>query len=80
MTNHLVRIKQFVERCVYAQPSYIVYGSGIHGHVVSESQNTEMRDLCNPAVKEATVALENKTLWDSFNALNTEMIVTKSGR
>ena len=31
-------------------------------------------------VTEVSVRLEHKELWDKFNALGTEMVITKSGR
>lgn len=34
----------------------------------------------NPRVSSVTVQLEMKTLWEEFNQLGTEMIVTKAGR
>lgn len=34
----------------------------------------------NPCVSSVTVQLEMKTLWEEFNQLGTEMIVTKAGR
>lgn len=34
----------------------------------------------NPKVANITVQLEMKALWDEFNQLGTEMIVTKAGR
>ncbi|VDP87708.1 unnamed protein product [Echinostoma caproni] len=76
MTTPVGRIRQFVERCVHAQPSYTVYGSGLNVAVNESDQSL----VCDAAVKQVTVTLENKLLWDRFNALKTEMIVTKSGR
>lgn len=34
----------------------------------------------NPHVSSVTVQLEMKALWEEFNQLGTEMIVTKAGR
>lgn len=34
----------------------------------------------NPKVANINVQLEMKALWDEFNQLGTEMIVTKAGR
>lgn len=34
----------------------------------------------NPRVSSVTVQLEMKPLWEEFNQLGTEMIVTKAGR
>lgn len=34
----------------------------------------------NPKVASVSVQLEMKALWDEFNQLGTEMIVTKAGR
>lgn len=34
----------------------------------------------NPRVSSVTVQLEMKALWEEFNQLGTEMIVTKAGR
>ena len=34
----------------------------------------------NPCVSGVTVQLEMKALWEEFNQLGTEMIVTKAGR
>lgn len=36
--------------------------------------------LKNPCVSSVTVQLEMKALWEEFNRLGTEMIVTKAGR
>ena len=33
-----------------------------------------------PASKDVTTTLENDELWKKFHALNTEMIITKTGR
>lgn len=42
-------------------------------------KSTENQSL-HPALANASVTLENKKLWDQFNAQGTEMIVTKTGR
>lgn len=50
-------------------------GSGMGG-VCSSSQKLPV----NPKLASVTAILEMKTLWEEFNELGTEMIVTKAGR
>ncbi|XP_067119094.1 T-box transcription factor TBX10-like [Centruroides vittatus] len=44
-----------------------------------DSENREKKPL-HPKLVTVTATLEMKTLWDEFNELGTEMIVTKAGR
>lgn len=46
----------------------------------SSSNSSKAPIKKNPKVANITVQLEMKALWDEFNQLGTEMIVTKAGR
>ncbi|KAM4707610.1 T-box transcription factor TBX1 isoform 2-T2 [Discoglossus pictus] len=80
------------EPCSAAQHSYS-FGPG-SSHACPEPESGASSSSCsstpgssskapikkNPKVANITVQLEMKALWDEFNQLGTEMIVTKAGR
>ncbi|XP_062399076.1 T-box transcription factor TBX1 isoform X4 [Sardina pilchardus] len=80
------------EPCPAAQHSYNYTGSnpaqaqqgdtGTSNCSSSSSNSTPNKSLVkkNPKVANINVQLEMKALWDEFNQLGTEMIVTKAGR
>ncbi|XP_076854029.1 T-box transcription factor TBX1 isoform X2 [Brachyhypopomus gauderio] len=80
------------EPCPAAQHGYTYPGSNPaqapHGDTgpsscsTSSSSSTPNKSLVkkNPKVANINVQLEMKALWDEFNQLGTEMIVTKAGR
>ena len=44
------------------------------------NQPTSKEGLIDPSERNLKVSLEDKDLWNQFNKLTNEMIVTKSGR
>ena len=54
-------------------------GSGSSGS--GSSTNPQVKPRCNcDQLRQADCHLETKELWDKFNELGTEMIITKTGR
>ncbi|XP_069071408.1 T-box transcription factor TBX1 isoform X2 [Pleurodeles waltl] len=81
------------EPCSAAQHSYPSFGPGGSGQAGPEPEaggapssastpggSSKPPVKKNPKVSNITVQLEMKALWDEFNQLGTEMIVTKAGR
>lgn len=46
----------------------------------NNSTNNNTTNQVHPALSQTNASLEMKPLWDEFNELGTEMIVTKAGR
>ena len=42
--------------------------------------NNEMKKPLHPKLTNIKMIIESKSLWDEFDKLGTEMIVTRSGR
>ena len=56
-------------------------GSGGSGSSSSSSSNPQIKPKCNcDQLRLVDCHLETKELWDKFNELGTEMIITKTGR
>uniref|UniRef100_A0A8C5SX72 T-box transcription factor 1 n=1 Tax=Laticauda laticaudata TaxID=8630 RepID=A0A8C5SX72_LATLA len=63
------------------QPPHHHHGQAQHGGGGGSSPaSTKAPVKKNPKVANVSVQLEMKALWDEFNQLGTEMIVTKAGR
>lgn len=47
----------------------------------STAKNPQLQEICtSDELRNVTCHLETKDLWDKFNDLGTEMIITKTGR
>lgn len=56
-------------------------GAGADGRNADEKKQQRLRTSCNSdELRNAECHLETKELWDKFNDLGTEMIITKTGR
>ncbi|CAF3203508.1 unnamed protein product [Rotaria socialis] len=49
-------------------------------HGGGQNGNNEMKKPLHPKLSNIKMAIESKSLWDEFDKLGTEMIVTRSGR
>lgn len=47
---------------------------------IVQSDDQEIKKPLHPKLTGVNASLEMKALWDEFNELGTEMIVTKAGR
>jgi hypothetical protein len=46
----------------------------------NQNGNNEMKKPLHPKLTNIKMIIESKSLWDEFDKLGTEMIVTRSGR
>jgi hypothetical protein len=51
-----------------------------HENGSGSNVNNEMKKPLHPKLTSIKMIIESKSLWDEFDKLGTEMIVTRSGR
>lgn len=59
---------------------YRITGARSHAPIVKGGSDCEAKKPLHPKLVAVNASLEMKALWDEFNELGTEMIVTKAGR
>ena len=77
-TNPFISSFQAAAAVQHVQALSAAQNSMVHAQHKQEQAEEEVADSCEP--DEPHAELENKGLWDSFSAIGTEMVITKTGR